>query len=67
MSDVNKFPPGWDKPSIEALIRHYDNQTEDEQADEIDSAHADDGITMIAVPSALADKVRALLVELQAG
>ena len=66
MDDVKKIPPGWDEAGIEALIHHYDNQTEDEQAEEIEATIADNGMTLIAVPVALADKVRALLVEQQA-
>jgi hypothetical protein len=56
-----KFPPGWDESRVRAVIDHYENQTEDEQADEIEEALEADGFTMMAVPSELVDEVRALI------
>ena len=56
-----KFPPGWDAERVRQLIAHYDAQTEDEQAEEIEAALEADGVVMIAVPAELADEVRALI------
>jgi hypothetical protein len=56
-----KFQPVWDEQSVRDLINHYDNQTEDEQAAEIEAALGEDGVTMVAVPIELADEVRALI------
>ena len=56
-----KFPPGWDEKRVQDVIAHYDAQTEDEQAQEIEDALEQEGITWIAIPSALVDKVRALI------
>ena len=56
-----KFPPGWDEARVRELIAHYDAQTEDEQAEEIEAALEADGVVMIAVPAELADEVRALI------
>ena len=61
MSEQQKFPTGWDEKRVKDLAAHYEGQTEDEQADEIEAALTDDGITMIAVPANLADAVRALI------
>ncbi len=55
------LPPGWDEGRIRDVLNHYENQSEDEQADEIEAALEADGVTMIAVPVELADEVRALI------
>ena len=60
-----KFPPGWDEAQVRDVIAHYDAQTEDEQAEEIEAALKGDGVVMIAVPTELADEVRALIARRQ--
>jgi hypothetical protein len=35
-----QFPPGWDEESVRDLINHYDGQSEDDQAAEIEAALA---------------------------
>ena len=67
MSQQHKLPAGWDAASMRALASHYDNQTEDEQAAEIEAALVAEGITMVAVPLELADEVRAFIERKQAG
>ena len=61
MSEPQKFPPGWDNPRVREVLAHYESQTEEEQADEIEAALDEEGTTMIAVPDELADEVRALI------
>ena len=61
MSEPQKYPAGWDEQRLRELAAYYDAQTEDEKADEIEAAWKDDGITMVAVPTELADAVRALI------
>jgi len=61
MSEPQKFPPGWDESRVRDVLAHYEGQTEDEQAAEIEAALDAEGITMIAVPTELADEVRALI------
>ena len=59
---TQKFPPGWDESSFKDILAHYYQQTEDQQAEEIEEANLDsEATTMIAVPVALADEVRALI------
>lgn len=60
MSDPH-FPPGWDAERVQKVIDHYDAQTEDDQAMEIEDAMKQEGITWMAVPTELVDKVRALI------
>lgn len=61
MSELQKLPSGWDEARIRDVLAHYDGQTEDDQADEIEAAQDGEGVTMIAVPAELADEVRALI------
>ena len=56
-----QLPAGWDEARIKDVLDHYEGQTEDEQADEIEAALDAQGITMMAVPIDLADEVRALI------
>jgi hypothetical protein len=56
-----KFPPGWDEARVREVIAHYESQTDDEQFAEIEAAGEAEGITMMAVPTELVPKVRALL------
>ncbi|MBX9679574.1 MAG: hypothetical protein K2X38_12480 [Gemmataceae bacterium] len=56
-----KLPEGWDEDRIRNVIAHYAGQTEDEEASEIESALADEGETLMAIPKHLVPQVRALL------
>ncbi|MBY0527018.1 MAG: hypothetical protein K2R98_26730 [Gemmataceae bacterium] len=61
MSEPQKLPAGWDDARIRDVVAHYEGQTEDEQAAEIEAALGAEGVTMVAVPVELADEVRALI------
>ncbi len=52
-----KFPPGWNEKRVRKVIAHYERQTEEEQADEIEAALNAENITMVAVPTPLVPKV----------
>jgi hypothetical protein len=56
-----KLPRGWNEKKVRKVIEFYDAQTEDEEAEEIEAALKQEGITMVAVPNPLVDKVRALI------
>lgn len=56
-----KYPPGWDQKRVREVIEHYENQTEEEQYAEIEAALKAENITMMAVPTELVPKVRALI------
>ena len=62
-----KFPAGWDEERVRRVIEHYDAQTEEEQAREIEDAFEQEGMTWIAVPTGLVTKVRALIAREQRG
>ncbi len=56
-----RFPPGWDEKRVKELIAHYENQTEDEEFADIEAAREAEDITLMAIPTELVPKVRALL------
>ncbi len=56
-----KFPPGWDEDRIRQVLTYYEDQTEEEQAAEIEDALEEDGMTLMAVPTELVPEVRALI------
>ena len=56
-----KFPPGWNEQRVQEVIAHYGNQTEDEEAAEIQVSLEADDITLMAIPTRLVPEVRALL------
>jgi hypothetical protein len=57
----SKFPRGWDAKRVQDLIDHYDAQTEDEEAAEIEEGLEAEDVTWIAVPKALVGKIQALI------
>ena len=64
MSDAtNRFPPGWDEARVRDVIKHYESQTEDELAAEIDAAFEDPLQTVMVIPNEFVPVVRALLAE----
>ena len=46
---------------MKELIAHYENQTEDEEFADIEAAREAADITLMAIPTELVPKVRALL------
>ena len=56
-----KYPPGWDEKRVREVIDHYENQTDEEHCAEIEAALRTENITMMAVPTELVPKVRALI------
>jgi hypothetical protein len=46
---------------VGTILAHYDRQTEDEVASEIDDAFKEPGQTMVAIPVELVAKVRTLV------
>jgi hypothetical protein len=56
-----KLPPGWTEEGLRELAEHYDNLTEEEQAAEIDAALAEEGQTLMVVPTDLVPEIRKLI------
>ncbi len=61
MKKKQKLPRGWNQARVRKVIEHYDQQSEEDEASEIEAALKDRNITMMAVPTRLVPKVRALL------
>ena len=59
--DPNRYPPGWDRARVEAVIAHYDNQTEDEAVAEDEAMLRDQAQTTMQVPTELVPAVRELI------
>ena len=66
---ANEYPPGLDAERVREIIEHYESQTDEDLAAEIeaaagdDAAFAPDGHTAMVVPNYLVPAVRALVAE----
>jgi hypothetical protein len=58
---AQKYPDGWNEKRVREVAEYYENQTDDEHLAEIEAAHKDENITMMAVPTELVPKVRAMI------
>jgi len=56
-----EFPPGWNEKKVLAVIAHYDQQTEEEGATEIETAPDASGETWMSVPVELVGTVTRLI------
>ena len=56
-----RFPAGWDAERVQRVIDHYESQTDEEAAREIEEAPDEEGVTWMAIPTELVEKVRALI------
>ena len=61
MTDINKFPSGWDEERVRSLIEHYDSLTDEEWLAEDEAAREDETQTFVAIPNELLPAVRDLL------
>jgi hypothetical protein len=60
-SKKQKLPPGWTEDNIRKLAEYYDNQSEDEQAAEIEAALSIENHTLMVVPTELVPEIAKLL------
>ncbi|HKI32895.1 MAG TPA: hypothetical protein VKA46_13670 [Gemmataceae bacterium] len=56
-----RLPRGWTEKQIGELAAYHDQQTEEEQAAEIEAALAKEGQTLMVVPTDLVPEIRKLL------
>ncbi len=59
MMRQKRFPPGWDEERVRKVLKHYEEQTEDEAASE------DRTQTVMEVPTVLVPAIRELLAKYQ--
>ena len=56
-----RFPKGWDEERVKQVLRHYEQQTEDEAVAEDEAALEESAQTLIEVPRDLVPAVRELI------
>jgi hypothetical protein len=59
--DPNRYPKGWDRKRVEAVIAHYEHQSEDEAVAEDEAAFRHLKTTMVQVPMELVPAVERLI------
>ena len=57
----NRFPPGWDETRVQAVLEHYERQSEEEALAEDEAAFEGSSKTLMAIPPALVPEVRQLI------
>lgn len=60
-----RFPPGWNEESVRKVLRHYEEQAEDEALAEDEAVFEDRSQTVMEVPTALVPAIRELLAQYQ--
>jgi hypothetical protein len=56
-----KFPKGWDERRVRAVLKHYEDQTDDEAVAEDTAAYEAQGQTVMIVPTDLVPAIRRLI------
>ncbi len=56
-----RLPPGWTQKRLRELADYHDNQTEEEQAAEIEAALAKENQTLMMVPTELVPEIQRLI------
>jgi len=60
--DPNRYPIGWGRSRVEAVIAHYDRQTDEEAiAEDEASFRKGESLTSVLIPTPLLDAVRQLV------
>ncbi len=57
----SRFPEGWDEERVRRVLRHYEDQTEDEAVAEDEAAYEDRTESIVEVPIELVPAVRELI------
>ncbi len=57
----NKFPPGWDEKKVQGVLKHYEQQTEEEAVAEDEAAYEDSTQAIMEVPRELVPSIRELI------
>jgi hypothetical protein len=58
---ASRYPGGWDEERVQRVLRHYEEQSDDEGAAEDDAAFEAPTHTAMAVPVELVSEVRDLI------
>ena len=54
----SKFPPGWDEKKVQRVLKHYEQQTEEEAVAEDEAAYEDSTQAIMEVPRELVPSIR---------
>ncbi|HEY7318458.1 MAG TPA: hypothetical protein VIE89_12855 [Candidatus Binatia bacterium] len=57
----SKFPPGWDEKKVQRVLKHYEQQTEEEAVAEDEAAYEDSTQAIMEVPRELVPSIRELI------
>ena len=57
----NRFPEGWDEQRVRKVLRHYQDQTEEEAVAEDEAGYEDRTESIVEVPVELVPAVRELI------
>lgn len=57
----NRFPEGWNEERVRRVLRHYEDQTEDEAVAEDEAGYDDRTESIVQVPVELVPAVRELI------
>jgi hypothetical protein len=57
----SKFPPGWDEKKVQRVLKHYEQQSEEEAVAEDEAAYEDATQTIMRVPRELVPSIRELI------
>jgi hypothetical protein len=67
MKPQTKFPPGWDQERVRRVLKHYEEQSDDEALAEDEAAFESTTHTVMEVPVELVPAIRELLAKRRAG
>jgi hypothetical protein len=56
-----KFPRGWDEARVRRVLKHYENQSEEEAVAEDEAAFNAKGQTVMIVPTELVPRIRQMI------
>ncbi len=59
--DPNRYPEGWNRRRVQAVLEHYEKQTDEEAVAEDEAAYRDGAFAMIQVPIDLVPEVQRLI------
>jgi hypothetical protein len=59
--DPNRYPKGWSRAKVEALIKYYDTQSDEQAIAEAERAYRKRTTALIEVPIKLLPQVRRLI------
>ena len=59
--DENTYPSGWSHRKVQRVLKHYENQTDEEAIAEDEGAYCDPSFTMMQIPKGLVPRVQKLI------